>query len=350
MLSQKWYNQDVVKKIQNKTFKLQNRRYLGNKHKLLSFIGEIVSKNCTETKTFCDIFAGTGVVGEKFNKPGIKIISNDFLFSNYVCLYTFLGIKDINIFSLDKKITALNNLSSYNDNYFSANFGDRYFTMENARKIGAIREEIDKISDSSDEKKALITSLLYATDKVANTVGHYDAYREKLDMVQKIKLLLPAINVDNNDNNEIYHKDANKLIKQIKTDVLYIDPPYNSRQYSDSYHLLENLASWKKPVVFGKAKKMDRSNIKSDYCMGRAKDVFADLINNAKTRYILVSYNNTGESKHGRSNAKIKDKEILEILSNKGETKIFEKRFKAFTSGKSITVNHYERIFFCKVK
>jgi len=336
--------------LPNKTFRLQNRRYLGNKHKLLPFIEEVVNKYCPDYKSFCDIFAGTGVVGQRFNKPGVRVITNDFLFSNYVCLFTFLGIKKINISSLDKKIAILNGLSPAEDNYFSDNFGGRYFTVENARKIGAIREEIEKISDSKDEKYALITSLLYATDKVANTVGHYDAYREKLDTTQKINLLLPDIDTANNKDNEVYCEDANMLIKKIKTDILYIDPPYNSRQYSDSYHLLENLASWKKPVVFGKAKKMDRSNIKSDYCLRKAASVFTDLIENAKTRNILVSYNNTGETKDERSNARIPDDKILEILSKKGNAQVFEKKFKAFTAGKSVTTNHYERIFICEVK
>lgn len=336
--------------IQNKTFQLQNRRYLGNKYKLLDFIEEVVNKHCSEYKTFCDIFAGTGVVGQKFSKSGTKIISNDFLFSNYVCLHTFLAIKKINLSSLDKKISLLNKINPIKDNYFSENFGNRYFTLENARKIGAIREEIEKISNSLDEKYALITSLLYAADKVANTVGHYDAYREKLDTTQKVKLLLPEIDITNNQNNKVFCKDANKLIREIKTDILYIDPPYNSRQYSDSYHLLENLASWKKPEVYGKAKKMDRSNIKSDYCLRKATTVFADLIENTKSKYILVSYNNTGETKDERSNARISDVKILEILSKKGEAGVYEKKFKAFTTGNSVTTNHYEKIYFCKVK
>ena len=335
--------------IKNNTFNLQNRRYLGNKYKLLDFIEEIVERQCKGYKSFCDIFAGTGVVGQKFNKLNIKVISNDLLFSNFVCFYTFLGTKKINLASLYKKITYLNNLKPLKDNYFSTNFGNRYFTLENAKKIGVIREEIEKISDSLGEKYALITSLLYATDKVANTVGHYDAYREKLDTIQNVRLLLPDINTKNNIRNEIYCEDANKLIKKIEPDILYIDPPYNSRQYSDSYHLLENLTTWKKPPVFGKAKKMDRSDIKSDYCLEKSTKVFEDLVENAKCKYILASYNNTGESMNNRSNAKIKDKKIMEILSKKGKARVFEKRYKAFTTGKSETINHYERIFFCEV-
>lgn len=335
-------------KIKSNSFQLQNRRYLGNKHKLLGFIEDIVSEKCNEVKSFCDIFAGTGVVGERFNKPEINVISNDILFSNYACLKAFLGIST-NIDNITEKIKILNTLQSTEDNYFSKHFGNTYFSLENARKIGTIREEIDNIAETEEEKNALICSLLYAVDKVANTVGHYDAFRKDLDMIQSVKLLTPDIDYSNNATNEIYREDANILIRKISCDVLYIDPPYNSRQYSDAYHLLENLAEWKKPEVVGVAKKMDRSHIKSSYCLKNATQAFEDLVRNANCKHILLSYNNTGDSKDGRSNARIADNDILRILKNKGEVEIFERDYKAFTAGKSNGDGNAERIFYCKV-
>ena len=330
-------------------FQLQNRRFLGNKYKLLGFIEDIVNEKCNGFSVFCDIFAGTGVVGERFNEKNIKIITNDFLASNYIPLKTFLGILKVDFETIEKKINLLNNLEANEDNYFSKNFGGTYFTVENARKIGAIREKIDEIATDEDEKAILITSLLYAVDKVANTVGHYDAYRKKLDTTQPLLLLVPDFEPTNNINNEVYKEDANQLIRKISCDVLYIDPPYNSRQYSDAYHLLENLVTWNKPPVYGKAKKMDRSHIKSNYCLKTAPKAFADLISNADCKHILVSYNNTGESKDGRSNARISDEQIINILKSRGEVDIFERDYKAFTTGKSDTNGHTERVFYCKV-
>jgi adenine-specific DNA-methyltransferase len=101
--------------------------------------------------------------------------------------------------------------------------------------------------------------------------------------------------------------------------------------------------------LYGKAKKMNRSNIKSQYCCRTASKAFFNLIQNANCRHILVSYNNTGESKDGRSNARIKDQEIIELLRQKGEVEVFEREYKAFTAGKSDTGGHTERIFHCKV-
>ena len=330
-------------------FRLQNRRYLGNKYKLLGFIEDIISEKCGSIDSICDIFAGTGVVGERFNNPEIKIISNDFLSANYTCLQSFLGSTENIQKNIVKKINCLNNLENNNENYFSEHFGGTYFLEENARKIGTIREEIEKIAENENEKNILICSLLYAMDKIANTVGHYDAFRKKLDMLRPIKLLIPDIRYSSNKNNEVYKEDANMLIKKIYCDVLYIDPPYNSRQYSDAYHLLENLVEWKKPKVIGIGKKMDRSHIKSAYCLKTAMRAFTDLIKNANCKHILLSYNNTGDSKDGRSNAKINDDEILKILNNKGDVEIFEKDYKAFTTGKSNGENNAERIFYCKV-
>jgi len=308
-------------------FQIQNRRFLGNKYKLLGFIEDIVNEKCNGFNSFCDIFAGTGVVGERFNEKDIKVISNDLLFSNYVPLKAFLSLTQIKLNVLKEKIDFLNNLKTNQDNYFSIHYGNTYFTLENARKIGVIREEINKIADNENEKAALITALLYATDKVANTVGHYDAYRKNLDTVQPIQLLVPDITLENNTNNEVFREDANLLIRKISCDVLYIDPPYNSRQYCDTYHLLENLATWEKPQVYGKAKKMDRSHLKSKYCLKTASKVFEDLIKNANCKHILVSYNNTGESKDGRSNARITDKNLLRILQNKSDVEIFERDY-----------------------
>ena len=333
-----------------KVFHIQNRRFLGNKYKLLDLIEDIVNEKCGDFKSFCDIFAGTGVVGERFNKKDIKVLSNDLLYSNYIPLKTFLGINQINLWELQEKIDFLNSLETREDNYFSVHFGNTYFTLDNARKIGLIREKIEEIAENEDERASLITTLLYAVDKVANTVGHYDAYRKKLDTTLSLKLLIPDIYQENNSNNNIFREDANTLIRRIYCDVLYIDPPYNSRHYCDTYHLLENLVTWEKPRVYGKAKKMSRAHLKSKYCLKTAHKVFTDLIKNANCSHILVSYNNTGESKDGRSNARIKDDEIMDILKNKGKVQIFERGYKAFTTGKSNTNGHTERVFYCKVK
>ena len=143
--------------------------------------------------------------------------------------------------------------------------------------------------------------------------------------------------------------DSNLLAQDIVCDLAYLDPPYNSRQYCDSYHLLENIARWEKPEVKGVARKMDRSHLKSDYCTSKATEAFEDLVSRLRCRYILLSYNNTADTANDRSNARLTDEDIMRILSKKGKVKVFSQSYKAFTTGKSENDNNEERLFLCVV-
>jgi len=335
-------------------YKISQRRYLGNKNSILPFIDEIIKTEIGEFDSLCDIFSGTGVVGEYFNQAGKKIISNDLLYNNYVSLNAFLNPEPFDEEKLLKIIEEFNALETDEKNYFSDNFGDKYFSMKTAKKIGYIRENIRELFVNNiinqKEKNILLTSLMYSVDRIANTVGHYDAYIKKDIKEQAFVMKMLDIVSDKNSNNEVHNKDANLLVRDIECDVLYLDPPYNSRQYCDAYHLLENLSLWKKPEVFGVAKKFDRTMIKSDYSKIDAPKSFDDLIQNAKCKYILLSYNNMGERGNSRSNAKISDEDIIKSMSKRGKVKVFEKDYKAFTTGKSSHGDNKERVFFVKVE
>jgi DNA repair protein RadC len=333
---------------------INQRRYLGNKYNVLNLIDSVLKSKIPYFESFCDIFGGTGVVGHHYNAKTNKIITNDLLYSNYLSLHSFLGSKNIDESKILGILEELNNINTLSSNYVSENFGDRYFSLETSKKIGEIREKINQLFLSSkinfDEKAILLTSLLYAMDRVANTVGHYDAYIKKEIKVENFVLKMPNINYDFNTKNEIYNLDANTLVRQIECDVLYIDPPYNSRQYSDSYHLLENIMRWEKPEVHGEAKKFDRTHLKSEYSLKTATKAFADLIQNAKCKYILFSYNNMADKGNNRSNARIKDEDIFYILSQRGKPEIFEQDYKEFTTGKSDRGDNKERVFFVEVE
>ncbi len=139
------------------------------------------------------------------------------------------------------------------------------------------------------------------------------------------------------------------MVKEINADIVYLDPPYNSRQYSDAYHLLENIASWQKQKVFGTAKKIDRSHIKSKYSLRSAGSAFSDLINNINAKFILVSYNDMGTSGASRSQSTISDHEIISALERRGDVVVYEKAFNQFTTGSSTKNNLKERVFFCRI-
>ena len=337
-----------------KMISINNRRYIGSKYKMINFIKETMSKEKIEYSSFLDLFGGTGIVGDFFNDQKTKVYVNDLLKSNYISYLAWFGNEKIDKNKIKKYIEKYNSLTVLKDNYFSLNFSNTYFNEENCKKIGFIREDIEDNYTNNNlnirERAILITSLLYAMDKIANTVGHYDAYRKKGDLNKKLELCMLNLKSNtNNRNNKIFNEDSNELVRSLKADVVYIDPPYNSRQYSDAYHLLENVAIWEKGEVHGVAKKMERNRIKSKYCSVSAPLVFKDLIENIDAKYIIVSYNNMGKKGAGRSQAKISDEDIIGTLNKKGKVKVYETDFREFNTGKTHIDNHKERLFICKV-
>lgn len=349
-LQERRAEEEPISEPKFKTTQINNRRYLGNKYKLLGFIKSVVESECTGINTVADIFAGTGSVASAFSDK--KLITNDLLYFNHICHLAWFGAEQYNEEKIQDLICYYNAVVPQEDNYMSDTFGDTFFSKSDCRKIGFIREDIEenyrewKINNR--ERAILITSLLYAMDKIANTCGHYDAYIRGGTFDRHLELCVPAASNSNNENNQCYNEDANELVKRIEADLVYIDPPYNSRQYCDAYHLLENVARWEKPAVSGVALKMDRSKLKSDYCTLSAAEAFEDLVSHIKAKYILLSYNNMAEKGNGRSNAKISDADIMRILSRKGRVKVFSESYRAFTAGKSDIQGNEERLFLCE--
>ena len=337
-----------------KKLEINNRRFLGSKYKLLNFIEETVNSNCKDINSVVDVFAGTGVVGSMFLKDGKEVYFNDYLKSNCYSYKAFYEPMKIDIKKIEKIINDYNVVEIEEENYFSDNFSDTYFSSKDCKKIGFIRDDIENKFIEKDinerEKSVLIASLIYSMDRVANTVGHYDAYRKIKNIEDKFFMYMLDVSENGEKKSHISNLDANDFIKNVKADLVYIDPPYNSRQYCDAYHLLENVAEWNKPKVYGVAKKMDRTNLKSKYCTNKAVEAFDELVKNCNSKYILVSYNNTGDKSNSRSNAKISDLQIKQILEKKGKVKVFEQDYNNFTTGKSVSLDHKERLFLCETE
>ncbi len=332
-----------------KTTKINNRRYLGNKYKLLPFITKVVEEECDDIDTVADIFAGTGAVASAFMDK--KLITNDIMYSNYICHVAWFSGEAYSGEKIIELISNYNKLRVFEDNYMSDNFSDTYFSLEDCRRIGFIRRDIEDRYNCGKinfrERALLITSLLYAMDKIANTCGHYDAYRQGAEFEKHLELSVPEPEANLNADNVCYNMDTNELAPEIEADLVYIDPPYNSRQYCDAYHLLENVAKWEKPEVFGVARKMDRTSLKSKYCTRKATKAFENLIESIHAKYILLSYNNMADKGNDRSNAKISDKDIMRILNKKGKVKIFAEDYRTFSAGKSDIKENQERLFLC---
>ncbi|MCD8286956.1 MAG: Dam family site-specific DNA-(adenine-N6)-methyltransferase [Clostridia bacterium] len=334
-----------------RTVCIGSRRYLGSKNRLLGFIRSVADAECEGIETVADVFAGTGAVASAFTDK--RLITNDILYSNWICHTAWFSSQRYSKAKVEGLICEYNSLAPVEDNYMSLNFAGTYFSAEDCRKIGFIREDIERRYGAGElnerERAMLVASLLYAMDKAANTCGHYDAFLKGMRNMRHIELCMPQV-PPCGPGNRCFNEDANLLVRRIQADLVYIDPPYNSRQYCDLYHLLENVARWEKPPVYGTARKMERSAIKSRYCTQDALKSFEDLISHTQARYILLSYNDTGTKADPRSNARIRDADIMRILSSRGEVKVFTAPYKAYMSGTSQEASCTERLFLCKCR
>ena len=122
--------------------------------------------------------------------------------------------------------------------------------------------------------------------------------------------LEPIASIPSDKEHTVHRQDANRLIEKIECDILYIDPPYNTRQYITNYHLLETIAQYDNPSVYGKTGLRTYSEAeKSAYCsQAGCLRAFAALISRAKAKHIVVSYNSEGI---------MNEAEILSVLSEK---------------------------------
>jgi len=260
-------------------------RYYGCKSKLLDFLSEGVAKTGINSGAiFCDLFSGTTTVARYFKQKGYTVYANDFLEFSYSLARTYIKNNDYPLFeglhgivtgvngsidNIKRVIEYINNLKPLKgfiyENYCPAGTKNldsprMYFTNDNGMKIDAIRTKIQEWKDSKliteDEFYILLTSLIEAIPYVANISGNYAAYLKHWDprALKSIKLQVPDIPKSKRDN-KVFKEDANNLVKKIYSDILYLDPPYNTRQYAPNYFLLELIAEgWfnEKPIIYGK--------------------------------------------------------------------------------------------------
>jgi len=268
--------------------------YIGSKKHLLDFIETNIKKEVgiLKDKVFCDLFAGTGVVAEHFKSKVQKVIANDIEPYAYTIIYN--KIKNHTVYNLD--------LIEYTpkEGFIYKNYALKrsYFSKENAKKIDGLREGIEKSFTckqiSQDEYYFCLASLIFSADRVANTTGVYGSYLKELKFMAKSEMkFLPHIFEQSDKKHEVYNQDANELIKTIKGDILYLDPPYNHRQYGLNYHILNTIVKNEEFIPRGKSGFDDY--IRSDYCkITKVTEALDKLISEAKFKYIFLSYSNDG--------------------------------------------------------
>ena len=319
--------------------------YIGSKTKLLNFIQESIEEFTKITdfdkKIFCDLFAGTGTVGSHFKKLGCQTISNDVLFFSYIInknliennhLFSPLIIKNLNKNLHPKSGFITKNYSPYKDS------NRMYFTVENAQKIDAYLDKIynlynkHQISDS--EFIFLLSSLIKSADKIANTASVYAAYLKQFKKTALNEIeLIPAQPVIGKYSGKSYNKKAEDLIQEIKGDILFLDPPYNTRRYDTNYHILETIALNDNPVLHGKTGLREEESQKKSAFSSKQKamDSLEEIIANAEFKYIFLTYNTDGI---------ISAENIERIFKKYGRFDVKKKEYKRFKADTSEERNY----------
>ena len=317
-------------------------RYIGNKQKLLQFIEDTVREFQPDLKDkiFCDLFSGTATVAKHFKNKCSEIISNDYEQYSYVLQRNYIGNNiDENFDALIKIYDACVGVHGPLTEALSPAGKEKrmFFTEYNAKKIDAIRSLMDKERASGvineNQYYFLLCSLLESADSYSNTTGVYGAFLKKFNKRSAENLVLKAYKpIICNTKSIAYKGDSNTLIKNISGDILYLDPPYNNRQYSSNYHVLNYICDPNSIDI-----KVNKHNKESKTALGtcniskysrktEALKTFEELISNSSFKKIFVSYNDEGI---------MSLEEVKSVLEKHGTYHLRTKEHKRYKSNKN---------------
>jgi len=314
---------------------------------LRQWICGVINRTAGLPSSFLDGFFGTGSIAVEMSRRGVaRITAVDNLESNCVMLRAFFARgEDFPDSALMPEIMdRLNNLEP-RDGYITRCFAGAYFTRDNCRRMDAIREEIAALSAAGEISPAahdyLLASFLLGADRVANTLGQYDAFlknidadpvstggRHLVDERVRTRFRLNALGRLERGSVTVMNADLLLVLPAIDAEVAYFDPPYNGRQYCDNYHVLENLARWNKPPVYGKTAKFDRAGLKSPFSFRKTAGKALKSLLSARARHVFISYSSEGILDRGS---------IEEILAEGGAVEVHELPYPVFGNGAGVS-------------
>jgi adenine-specific DNA-methyltransferase len=338
-------------------------RFIGNKEKLLESIYEVTLSTGIRSGKFCDFFSGTSNVGRYFKEKGFEIVSSDLLYFSYVLQKAYVENNSEPDFKKLLKITGatkkslfaspfdsvrehLNNIKgikgfiykNYTDEGTkNSDFSRKYFTPENGKRIDAIRTIIEEWKNNKlineNEYFVLLAALIESVPFYANISGVYAAFLKNYDpRALKPLEIKPIIFYPSEKKHIVYNKDSMSIVDEIDVDILYMDPPYNQRQYAPNYHLLETIALYDSPQIKGVTGMRNYENKKSVFCNKDTALIALDTVaKKAKYKKLILSYNSEGI---------MPEKDIVSVLSKYGKVdlkNIDYLRFKSNSNGESKT-------------
>ena len=301
-----------------------------------------------------DAFAGTASVSRALREKGWQVHSSDLLMSSYVFQRAYVVAENAgqNLEEQASELASLPPREGFITRHFSpatsdAKAGRMYFTPENAGRIDAAREELESWRESgkigADDYYLLLAAIIEGADRVANTAGVYASYMKRWQPNAKRAFdIVPEKPIKGAQPAEAHLMDATEAAKQIgEVDLVYIDPPYNSRQYVAYYHIPEILArGWtdSAPAIRGKVGLLAGSEGRSQWSHGRrVKKLFSALLAATGARHALVSFNSEG---HLTPDAL---QSLLAAASVDGEVSHFTQSYRRYRADSEREGRHYHR-------
>ena len=327
-------------------------RYIGSKTKLIPEIENVISKYNIKGTLF-DAFAGSGAVSTAF-KNKFTVVSCDILKACYTVTkcslidhssLTFIGLNCYTWLYSDKPIQSvfdfLNSIpgkTGYVTESFTPLGNRKYFTEDNGKRIDAIVDTVhewlleNRITEN--EKDFILGCLIESISLIANTAGTYGSFNKKWDTRSLNQLTLKNHFTSGNSRHVALFGNSLDSISQ-PHDILYLDPPYNKRQYGSYYHVIETIVRNDRPVLKGITGLRNWNDTKSNFCNKNAADELRKFVTQSSAKLIVMSYNNEGLLTKG---------EIETILGSVGPVSCVEIPYAKYNSGtannKSTTIEY----------
>ena len=341
--------------------KIYRLNYIGSKFQLLDWITSNMKEktgwDSFANKRIGDMFSGTGIVSYYFRKHQAQVISNDAeLYSSIITyaftrsIYTETCKKIIEEFQKDiqdnKHLSTIGFITTHYSPYNSCE--RKFFTIENAQRIDYLRHSLEIIKEniSFDEYQFILASILLSADAVSNVPAVYGCFLKNFKTkAQKNLTVMPihnntsqAVDGSNTFNYDVLNID---FLRSLETDMVYLDPPYNARQYSKNYFPL-NIIAKTPEILLTEMPLKGKTGIPADcfispFCKkgGVVEKAFDLLFRELKTKWIFLSYN---------SESIVSKEKMLDIMKNYGDASVIErdyKRFKSFEYNKDVEIKEY---------
>lgn len=320
---------------------METLNYIGSKHTLQERIFDIINATVPDAKNriFADLFAGTGTMGFNAKDKFKSVTSNDMELYAFVINYALL--KCNYSVKLQLYIDTCNALSGieglvYREYSPGGPSGRMFFTIDNAKKCDAIRQWINAEYKAQcitgEEYYFLLASLLVSIDKVANTASVYGAYLKEFKSSAVKPLRMKPVHqteeIANKEANKVFNAPIEILVPIHKFDVVYLDPPYNQRQYSANYSPLNYIVHYDPNLSLkGKTGLIDNYS-KSQFCSRpKVEGVFEDIVKNIQCNYLILSYNNEGL---------LSVDSLKKILIARGAVTLYKMQYKKFKAQQAV--------------